>query len=714
MANLPLRRVNAAGTVLFLLLFVLLPLAYTTGIRQPENSLKLLVLAAGLILFLLLRLSSTRIRSRKEPWLARPDAAGKVLLLYAAWMVFGLRLSVNPGDAAVEVARTGLLILAFFLMKAWVEGDPSRRKALWSGPTVTILLLCAGAGIQVASQMQLSQAAGETFMINYAIGSTMGNKNSLAELLALALPFTAVAAYASKGWTRGMHCAAGLCAMVFLYFLKSLAAWAAIGAAGGAVLLFFRREWRPLLRRVPALPAVLSAGGLVVVLLILRPVVASESARDKLMLVPRYLHDRELFQRNSQANNNSVFERLLIWRNSVRMIRDAPLSGAGTGNWKIEVYKYGIIGTAYISTGLVHYEHPHNDLLLALAENGIPGCLLLLLFFLFLLRSAYRSARHAAGPQDAWLAIGMGSVVLMFFVTGLLGYPWSKTVAPAWLLLAAALIPVPAAAGEGHAEKKMPWSRSAVIMAALVLCSWAAWIGAQRFAGEQMMYAYELKKYGKRWPQLQHILNATHSIYFELDGVSTPVDWYRGGVSYYGGNPVQAKSFFLAAERQHPYHLQLLNDLGSVYEQEGDHESAISYYNRALGVSPLNMPALLNKSAACFNARMADSSYAAIDRVYGNKLSGADKKQYESILPLVLYAKAYGLVKSFPLSEQPAYLERIGDKWWLRRTYILSKKENRSFEEMLKVSRQFEGISGSNVSPNSATVSSKKIVCSRK
>jgi O-antigen ligase len=46
----------------------------------------------------------------------------------------------------------------------------------------------------------------------------------------------------------------------------------------------------------------------------------------------------------SQKNNNSLFERLMLWRNSLLLAKEQPLTGIGTGNWKIFYSKYGIGG----------------------------------------------------------------------------------------------------------------------------------------------------------------------------------------------------------------------------------------------------------------------------------------------------------------------------------------------------------------------------------
>jgi O-antigen ligase len=112
-----------------------------------------------------------------------------------------------------------------------------------------------------------------------------------------------------------------------------------------------------------------------------------DSVSRKMQVIPAYLDNKELFQRNNPANNNSVFERLLLWRNTVKMIEENPVTGAGIGNWKILLYKYGIYRHRFYQFGPgLHYEHPHNDYLLMMAECGLVGILLFILFLVFQFR----------------------------------------------------------------------------------------------------------------------------------------------------------------------------------------------------------------------------------------------------------------------------------------------------------------------------------------
>ena len=89
-------------------------------------------------------------------------------------------------------------------------------------------------------------------------------------------------------------------------------------------------------------------------------------------------------------NNNSVFERRLMWWNSIQLINEHPICGSGLNNWKIEQAKFGIGGNPYLNIGLERFEHPHNEYLSIASEIGLIGFFVFLILIVFILRWKHR------------------------------------------------------------------------------------------------------------------------------------------------------------------------------------------------------------------------------------------------------------------------------------------------------------------------------------
>jgi O-antigen ligase len=85
------------------------------------------------------------------------------------------------------------------------------------------------------------------------------------------------------------------------------------------------------------------------------------------------------------AEESSANARLTNWARSIQLIRDNPVLGAGTGNWKINVLKYE---SPAANNFIISYKN-HNDFLEVAAETGIPGGLIYIsIFFLIVLAFA--------------------------------------------------------------------------------------------------------------------------------------------------------------------------------------------------------------------------------------------------------------------------------------------------------------------------------------
>jgi O-antigen ligase len=97
------------------------------------------------------------------------------------------------------------------------------------------------------------------------------------------------------------------------------------------------------------------------------------------------------------AARTSVGYRLEFYYNTLKMIRDRPLVGAGTGGFP-SAYERQVAGTAMAPAG-----HPHNEYLHLMVQLGIPGLVALLALFWV----PWRLAPRLPGPHERVLARGL-------------------------------------------------------------------------------------------------------------------------------------------------------------------------------------------------------------------------------------------------------------------------------------------------------------------
>lgn len=105
-----------------------------------------------------------------------------------------------------------------------------------------------------------------------------------------------------------------------------------------------------------------------------------------------------------EGNWVAVDDRPAVYRDTLRMIADRPLTGWGLGS-------YGHVFPLYKGADIVgpRYVHAHSDWLQTVAECGILGTLLLVVFAA---RFLWGLPLRGSGPFPAWLLAGCATIVL--------------------------------------------------------------------------------------------------------------------------------------------------------------------------------------------------------------------------------------------------------------------------------------------------------------
>ena len=143
-------------------------------------------------------------------------------------------------------------------------------------------------------------------------------------------------------------------------------------------------------------------------------------------------------ERLAASGASDGFSRAPIWRASLRMIRDYPLTGIGPDQF------YAMYGPRYIEPAAWaerFTSHPHNLLLDAWLSLGVAGAALVGLFVAWLAVAGWRlRARFAASPADAAAVVALGAWGAL--LTGLLhgmvdnGYFLADLAAFTWVAVA--------------------------------------------------------------------------------------------------------------------------------------------------------------------------------------------------------------------------------------------------------------------------------------
>jgi len=98
-------------------------------------------------------------------------------------------------------------------------------------------------------------------------------------------------------------------------------------------------------------------------------------------------------------------DRLEIWSNSFKLIKEKPFFGHGAGHWKSEILKYGV-GDYHKG---IEYSHAHNWLIQTASEVGLVGLGIVLILFI----SIFNLGRIRKNPDI--ITMGIALIVLTSF-----------------------------------------------------------------------------------------------------------------------------------------------------------------------------------------------------------------------------------------------------------------------------------------------------------
>lgn len=660
--------------------FLILPIVFLQSIIDPDIAPRFFLTSCALLVF------SAFLYFKSTKAITISINAAKMIGILAiiwVWTGFSIFFSLNTGDAVLEWLRLGV-IYAFCMTAYFIFNISHQTPRLISrGAALAVLLFALIALIQFIPLVP-DILKGKAVHADQVITSSLGNKNFFSEVLVLLFPFLVFGLVTEKRYIKIYFLISLLSSMVILFLLQSVSAWIAMGIAGitfgiigyKIVALLFVESFTTVKKIILAISFVSLT---IIGILAYQKTDNYEWLNSKIIVLLEYLSNPALLSETRVENNNSVFERLILWRNTVNMIGDHPWIGVGLNNWKILNPTYGISGTQYINSGMIYYEHPHNDYMLVWAEQGILGLLLYISSFFYICYLAIRSLKTADQPTRLFLLIVLCSIIA-FMVMSLFSYPRSRFYSMLILMINFSLI---LSLVKGTGAWKV--SKKYFSLYILLLAGFGVFASYSRLSGEIHMKKLYLAQKQSNFARMIREADKAASWFFPMDITSTPINWYKGMAYFYSKNIPEAKKMYELALTVNPNHLRVLNDLGTTYEQGGENEKAIRIYKRALDITPQSVEINLNLSAAYYNLRNIDSSFYFIDRVYKLPLSWKEEQDYKKFLNAILYAKAYFYLSSFSDSiEMKKNYGFLDDPKNLNAIYELSKEQKEPFTKILK------------------------------
>lgn len=295
--------------------------------------------------------------------------------------------------------------------------------------SAVISVLAAIQGIQTLSSF-FSQT-GDTDINTIILGLTgnAGNKNILSASLVMKIPFLIYCIYTSNSYKKFFFSFTLALTGAAVFILNARAAYLGLLLAVlfYTIGILYTNNWKI---RAPRVLNVIS--------LIWIPLISG-------LLFSQFTIRKTISNQGISTTYGSVFERLntisfsaegssnraQMWSSALDYISKNPLTGCGTGNWKLKSIPYE---KTYVDE-LRIAKHTHNDFLEMTAELGIPGGLLYLLMFIMAAFTLLHAIRKRSDHKDISVPITLFALLLTYSTDAFFNFPAERPATQVFFIL---------------------------------------------------------------------------------------------------------------------------------------------------------------------------------------------------------------------------------------------------------------------------------------
>ncbi len=579
-------------------LLLFLPLIYSFQTIDPVSSIRLMFQSVILlILIITLLIKSNNFQINTTPVISSVTVI--ILSLFFLINLVSLVNVINLQEGLFELCKVSiwlvLLITLIFLFRS------SKNQSY-----VISVITLSGLILSIIGLLQYFQLGFTNLPGNIIPFGTMANKNLLASAIFLCLPFSIISTFRDNKLTRYFGAATVAFSLVLILISKTRSVY--LGLAVGLLfsLLALAMNSKTFNKSSIRFLNIIKKYSKIIIAVIL--------ILSLIFLISGLLYLSNDYKSETNSNYTSIESiqiRLGLWSKSIQMYFDNPILGVGIGNWKIVLPYYGVEGRVY-SQSSTFFQRPHNDFLWNLTESGPVGLLLYLGLFLYAIIRCIKILKNSSEDDKiikAWMFLFgiIGFMVISFF-----SYPRERIFHMAIFMVYLAMIE---SISFTSVNSKQTNSKPFTIMFLLIMGAvtiFSLFLSITRFNAEKHVKLAVAAGSVNNWSMMVAQIDKVNFDFVNVDPTSTPLACYRGIANSQLNRLDEAFDDYQRALDANPNHIQVLNNLATLYEMDEKHQEAIELYQKALQVSPKLEQTLVNLAAVYYNIGDFETAYKYI------------------------------------------------------------------------------------------------------
>ncbi len=435
---------------------------------------------------------------------------------------------------------------------------------------------------------------------NAAPAATFANRNMATHYVVGTLPAVMLILGASRTkiftWLSAVVLAAML---IFVYYTITRAAWLAVSCQFfflGAYFLWDRLRRNPVHRldykKIAAFSAALAATICVAYLTQLN----NEGAKRKRAeagTIRKNPVAHKVGKFAKLTSTSSMRYRLIYWENTLKMIKDHPLTGIGAQNFRAQYPYYHEAQRKDNELNLFKSpRYAHNDFIQLAAELGIPGFLVLLWFIFLLFKLSWRVFFLEEGKTSRLMAINHLAALLGIGLVACFSSPFYRATPPYLMALHIALLvrltPRPVKMPNIVQRVKTLWAPGHTLLAvggAAVSILLAIFWGSLQYRWKKADGFYEYQRFSIDQQDWKNVISFGNKVRkynpYRADTLNS-----SGAALLKSHKYEEAKEILERYTRYHPHSSSALFYLGQCYEYLKEYDKAIATLSHAAEIVP--------------------------------------------------------------------------------------------------------------------------------
>jgi len=530
-----------------------------------------------------------------------------LFLGYLLFSLISLARAVNITEGIYEVLKILVSFIYLFIATVILSRNRNYYSILAKAVIVTATILSL-IGIYQYFLYAFRKSGVEVLLL---VSATMAHKNLLSSSLFLTLPFCLYVLLTADRFWRIISVIPIILGLLIIFLVQSRSVWLVLvlsTIATAVVAGVFSRKL-DISKKAFLKGFLLIAVLLIAAVLIFSFLYSKSDSTDFLA---------ERLQSLTSAKHPLNIERVLMWKQSLREVKDNLIFGHGAGNWRIVFPSYGLENLTPRSFKKVHFQRPHNDYIWVLFETGIFGFMFYMSLFVVTFVYIFKIIAQHPDRNHKLLSLLIFFGIVGYMVDAFFCFPKERIFHSIFLMLMTAVIVSIYHQSFGCKKTVHHLFMCALTTPSLALLLFAIVVGYIRLNAEIYTKRAYAARAAQNWPAVISEIDKGYSVFATLDPMSTPLQWYRGEADFLMNNVSQALVDYKKAYKAHPYHIHVLNNLATCYELQGNHNEAIKYYNKALKIYPQFEESLINLGATYYNCGRYEEAYETLLRCNPN------------------------------------------------------------------------------------------------